>query len=152
MCWTPAEQAGNATPYGLQHLLSRARWDADAVRDDICGFVVERLGHEDGRTHTFAFGRQLDVRTIRTAWDLDARPELADLRLRAWAHMPGFRSHFSTKSRRYSTTLGALRDARADWRSTFGRKAREIVGLPKGFRFCNLGTPGTLCRPARVPR
>jgi len=45
-----------------------------------------------------------------------ARPELADLRLRAWAHMLGFRGHFSTKSRRYSTTLGALRDARADWR------------------------------------
>ncbi|MYS14718.1 replication initiator, partial [Streptomyces sp. SID4982] len=27
-----------------------------------------------------------------------------------------FRGHFSTKSRRYSTTLGALRDARAEWR------------------------------------
>jgi integrase len=53
---------------------------------------------------------------IRTAWSLGARPELADLRLRAWAHMLGFRGHFSTKSRRYSTTLGALRDARADWR------------------------------------
>ncbi|MFF5668449.1 replication initiator [Streptomyces griseofuscus] len=55
-------------------------------------------------------------RMIRTAWALGARPELADLRLRAWAHMLGFRGHFSTKSRRYSTTLGALRDARADWR------------------------------------
>ncbi|KAF2778732.1 replication initiator [Streptomyces sp. OM5714] len=128
----------------------------------------------DGRPHTFTFGRQLDVRTIRSAdfdggqalsdravaayiakyatkgaetatgtldrpirflaelaqariteharrmirttWTLGARPELADLRLRAWAHMLGFRGHFSTKSRRYSTTLGALRDARADWR------------------------------------
>ncbi|BCL28648.1 hypothetical protein GCM10017557_35070 [Streptomyces aurantiacus] len=30
--------------------------------------------------------------------------------------MLGFRGHFSTKSRRYSTTLGALRTARADWR------------------------------------
>ncbi|GGZ84802.1 hypothetical protein GCM10010344_60270 [Streptomyces bluensis] len=53
-------------------------------------------------------------RMIRTAWTLGARPELADLRLRAWAHMLGFRGHFSTKSRRYSTTLGALRDARAE--------------------------------------
>jgi hypothetical protein len=128
----------------------------------------------DGRSHTFGFGRQLDVRPIRsadfdngqelteravaayiakyatkgaetatgtldrpirflaelaqariteharrmirTAWALGARSELADLRLRAWAHMLGFRGHFSTKSRRYSTTLGALRDARADWR------------------------------------
>ncbi|MEU9394040.1 replication initiator, partial [Streptomyces sp. NPDC048324] len=55
-------------------------------------------------------------RMIRTAWALGARPELAELRLRAWAHMLGFRGHFSTKSRRYSTTLGALRDARAEWR------------------------------------
>ncbi|MGQ4415955.1 replication initiator, partial [Streptomyces sp. SAS_269] len=128
----------------------------------------------DGRAHTFAFGRQLDVRTIRsadfdggqelteravaayiakyatkgaetatgaldrplkfaaelaqldiseharrlirTAWTLGARKDLEHLRLRAWAHMLGFRGHFSTKSRRYSTTLGALRDARAEWR------------------------------------
>ncbi|NWF25027.1 replication initiation protein [Streptomyces sp. PKU-EA00015] len=55
-------------------------------------------------------------RLIRTAWTLGARKDLEDLRLRAWAHMLGFRGHFSTKSRRYSTTLGALRTARAEWR------------------------------------
>ncbi|MDN0193952.1 replication initiator [Streptomyces sp. S.PNR 29] len=128
----------------------------------------------DGRPHTFAFGSQLDVRTIRsadfsggqelteravaayiakyatkgaetatgaldrplkfaaelahldisdharrlirTAWTLGARKDLEHLRLRSWAHMLGFRGHFSTKSRRYSITLGALRDARAEWR------------------------------------
>ncbi|WP_406307458.1 replication initiation protein [Streptomyces sp. NBC_00885] len=55
-------------------------------------------------------------RLIRTAWTLGARKDLEDLRLRAWAHMLGFRGHFSTKTRRYSTTLGALRTARAEWR------------------------------------
>ncbi|MER8155837.1 replication initiator [Streptomyces sp. NPDC094472] len=55
-------------------------------------------------------------RLVRTAWALGARKALEHLRLRAWAHMLGFRGHFSTKSRRYSTTLGALRDARAAWR------------------------------------
>ncbi|MFF9898887.1 replication initiator [Streptomyces longispororuber] len=55
-------------------------------------------------------------RLIRTAWALGARKDLEHLRLRAWAHMLGFRGHFSTKSRRYSTTLGALRTARAEWR------------------------------------
>ncbi|MCZ9345062.1 replication initiation protein, partial [Streptomyces sp. TRM76130] len=64
---------------------------------------------------------QLDItdharRLIRTAWTLGARKDLEHLRLRAWAHMLGFRGHFSTKSRRYSTTLGALRTARAEWR------------------------------------
>ncbi|MFJ5639832.1 replication initiator [Streptomyces sp. NPDC093223] len=139
----------------------------------------------DGHPHTFAFGRQLDVRTIRTAdfdtgtelteravaayiakyatkgaetatgaldrplkfaaelaqldisdharqlirtaWTLGARKDLEHLRLRAWAHMLGFRGHFSTKSRRYSTTLGALRDARAEW-----RRAQAAVVQPMG--------------------
>ena len=38
---------------------------------------------------------------------------LEDLRLVAWAHTLGFRGHFSTKSRHYSTTFGALRAERA---------------------------------------
>ncbi|MFC5880745.1 replication initiator [Streptomyces virginiae] len=33
----------------------------------------------------------------------------------AVAHMLGFRGHFSTKTRAYSTTLGVLRAARAAW-------------------------------------
>lgn len=33
--WQLAEVAGNATPYGIQHLLGRANWDADEVRDDL---------------------------------------------------------------------------------------------------------------------
>jgi hypothetical protein len=49
---------------------------------------------------------------VRACWELGARPGLATLRLRAWAHMLGFGGHFATKSRRYSTTLGALRRAR----------------------------------------
>jgi SRSO17 transposase len=46
-CCTIAEHAGDATPAGMQHLLSRASWDADKVRDDIRDFVVEHLGKED---------------------------------------------------------------------------------------------------------
>ena len=34
-CWTIAEYAGDPAPDGMQHLLGRARWDADAVHDDI---------------------------------------------------------------------------------------------------------------------
>ena len=50
---------------------------------------------------------------IRACFELDGRPSLRRLRLGKWAHMLGFGGHFSTKSRRYSTTLGALRRARA---------------------------------------
>jgi hypothetical protein len=49
---------------------------------------------------------------VRACLELGARPSLARLRLGKWAHMLGFGGHFSTKSRRYSTTLGALRRAR----------------------------------------
>lgn len=44
-CWTIAEQAGHTSPHALQHLLARASWDADLVRDDLRGYVVEHLGH-----------------------------------------------------------------------------------------------------------
>jgi SRSO17 transposase len=46
--WQLAEGAGEATPYGMQRLLAGARWDAEAVRDDLRAFVVERLGDAAG--------------------------------------------------------------------------------------------------------
>jgi hypothetical protein len=48
---------------------------------------------------------------------LDQREECAGLRLAEHAHTLGFAGHFATKSRRYSTTLGALRAARRNWRA-----------------------------------
>ncbi len=45
-CWTIAEWAGEATPHGMQHLLCRAAWDAEAVRDDVREYVVEHLHDE----------------------------------------------------------------------------------------------------------
>jgi len=41
--WQLAEQAGEATPYAMQRLLAGARWDADAVRDDLRAYVVAHL-------------------------------------------------------------------------------------------------------------
>ncbi|MEO3892622.1 IS701 family transposase [Nonomuraea sp. B5E05] len=43
-CWNLAEHAGLAGPQALQRLLRTARWDADAVRDDVRAAVVDRLG------------------------------------------------------------------------------------------------------------
>lgn len=42
--WQLAEAAGDPTPDGVQDFLARARWDADAVRDDLRAYVVEHLG------------------------------------------------------------------------------------------------------------
>ncbi|MEV0966878.1 replication initiator protein RepSA [Streptomyces sp. NPDC049910] len=64
-------------------------------------------------------------RLIQACWDLN--PDYPDRLLARWSHMLGFRGHFSTKSRRYSTTLGALRQVRADYRA---RQERQTRGLP----------------------
>ncbi|GAA5107560.1 hypothetical protein GCM10025762_12390 [Haloechinothrix salitolerans] len=42
-CWTIAEHAGHKSPDRLQHLLRKAVWEEDAVRDDLRGYVVEHL-------------------------------------------------------------------------------------------------------------
>ncbi|MGW1670632.1 replication initiator [Streptomyces sp. NPDC002324] len=67
---------------------------------------------------------------ILTCWHLGARPELEALRLRKWAHMLGFRGHFSTKSRAYSVTLGALRQERADHNEALTRARAAEAGRP----------------------
>src|SRR4051794_35961515 len=46
--WQLAEHLGEATPDGVQHLLARADWDADAVRDDLARYVHEHLGDPGG--------------------------------------------------------------------------------------------------------
>ena len=48
-----------------------------------------------------------------------------------WAHMLGFRGHFSTKSRRYSITLGRLRRARKRWQTITAktRQSGELLDL-----------------------
>jgi hypothetical protein len=53
-------------------------------------------------------------RLVECAWRLGAQEHLEELRLRRWAHALGFRGHCFTKSRRYSTTFTALRQARHD--------------------------------------
>ena len=45
--WQIAEITGEATPDGMQRLLTAAQWDAHAVRDDLRAYVVEHLGAPD---------------------------------------------------------------------------------------------------------
>jgi SRSO17 transposase len=44
--WQLAASAGEIVPDGMQRLLAGTRWNADAVRDDLRGYVVEYLGDE----------------------------------------------------------------------------------------------------------
>ncbi|SCK43550.1 hypothetical protein H180DRAFT_03808 [Streptomyces sp. WMMB 322] len=91
--------------------------------------AAETTGTLDRRIGELAELDRYDVpdhtrRLIRACRDLEVL--YPDRRLWAWAHMLGFRGHFSTKSRRYSVTLGALRQTRADYRAA---QQAEALGL-----------------------
>ncbi|MFD5659430.1 replication initiator protein RepSA [Streptomyces hirsutus] len=97
-------------------------------------------------------------RLITACRDLD--PLYPDRRLWAWAHMLGFRGHFSSKSRRYSTTLGALRQTRADYRAAqeataLGLEGREpdTVLVLADWQYAGHGhTPGESALAATIAR
>jgi SRSO17 transposase len=57
--WTLAEFAGDATPAGMQRLLSAARWDQDAVRDSLARHEAVRAGDQSGvqRQYTGTAGK-----------------------------------------------------------------------------------------------
>lgn len=63
---------------------------------------------------------------IGTAWRLCSLPEYRPLHLRRWAHQYGYGGHFTTKSRTYSTTMAALRKARAEYQA---RRTGAALGL-----------------------
>jgi len=73
--------------------------------------------------HRLRSGKQWDPRLpdhlrelVATAWELGDQEGDEQFRFQHWAHTCGFRGHFLTKSRRYSTTFGVLREERLRWR------------------------------------
>jgi hypothetical protein len=66
-------------------------------------------------------------RIIQTAWDLGGRADYEELKLRRWAHMLGFRGHFLTKSKHYSTTFSRMRDDRRAYRLSESLERLEIT-------------------------
>jgi hypothetical protein len=63
---------------------------------------------------------------VRVAWQLGEHPAYDGLR--RWVHMIGFRGHFASKSRRYSTTLSAIRGERRAYRQR--QAAEHLRELP----------------------
>jgi hypothetical protein len=92
---------------------------------------AEAAGAVDGRIR---HARELVLLPVRrhvlrmagTCWWLGGLPDFEPLGLRRWAHMLGYGGHFSTKSRLYSTTLTALRQARTEHRAA---EQRASLGL-----------------------
>ena len=94
-CWTIAEHAGDRTPDGMQHLLSRARWDADGVRDDVRSYVVEQLGDPGAvlvvdETGDVKKGTAVVIFSFLDDHGSDLRVRVEDGDLDADATMPGW--------------------------------------------------------------
>jgi hypothetical protein len=128
-CWAAWGRCSRAratprSPTSRAGLKKAARGRRELSAEQVAGYVAKYATKS-----TEALGVTLDHRVcevelegldvpahvaelVRACWELGGRPSLVGLRLRKWAHMLGFGGHFSTKSRRYSTTLGALRRGR----------------------------------------
>ncbi|RKT17994.1 hypothetical protein BX285_2403 [Streptomyces sp. 1114.5] len=127
-CPDSAAYSGGRLSFGTQldaHPLTNGtggRITDDAVAAYVAKYTsksVEAAGAVDRRIESLAEIRALRVSPhvralIATAWRLGGLPELQPLRLRAWAHMLGYRGHCLTKTHAYSTTYGQLRSARAE--------------------------------------
>ena len=104
---TPDGQVPNIAV--ASYLAKYATKSTEAVGTIACRITADNLPfYGNTRSH--------QGRLIRAAWHLGSHTAPDFRALRRWAHMLGYRGHFATKSRRYSTTLRALRQARADYR------------------------------------
>lgn len=98
--------------------------DGQISEQRLAGYIAKYATKGTGKTEAAdrPVRSQLDIdhlrisdhhrRMIQTAWDLGGLDQYAELNLRRWAHMLGFRGHFLTKSRAYSTTFKTLRGDR----------------------------------------
>ena len=71
--------------------------------------------------------REHAKRLITSAWQLGEREEIDTKRMRRWAHQFGFGGHCFTKSRRFSPTFKALREARATHAATHAPAGGEAT-------------------------
>ncbi|MEV1168122.1 replication initiator [Nonomuraea sp. NPDC049784] len=118
------DQPARLLKWGTQLDIRPITLNGDLTEQTVAGYIAkyatkaaECVGTLDRRISPLdnldAFNlRKHPKRLIAECLRLAAIEDLADLRLANWAHMLGFRGHFSTRSRHYSTTLGELRAAR----------------------------------------
>ncbi|MFK4084147.1 replication initiator [Kribbella sp. NPDC020789] len=166
----PDNPAGWLIEWGSQLDLRPVRQTVDGAITEtaVAGYLAkyatkgaEATGHSSARLtatsvcryatlHTHA-GRLVDAcwRLGRDGSDLDEieaaknSGRLSYRRLQRWAHMLGFGGHFSTKSRQYSTTLKALREARANWRRDRHQSRDHIADTETTLIVGNFSYAGT---------
>jgi hypothetical protein len=113
--------------------------DGQISEQRLAGYIAKYATKGTGKTEAAdrPIRSQLDIdhlrisdhhrRMIQTAWDLGDLDRYAELNLQRWAHMLGFRGHFLTKSRAYSTTFKTLRGDRQTHRLA---ERMTALGIP----------------------
>jgi len=125
----PAKPKGWDIAWGAQidPLVVRLTGDGEATDIKVAGYLAkyatkstEPVGVLPGRitaknASLYADPGSHEGRLIAACLRLGAHSHEDFRALRRWAHMLGYRGHLATKSRRYSTTMRALRAARREW-------------------------------------
>ncbi|MEK6438193.1 replication initiator [Pseudonocardia sp. T1-2H] len=105
------DESGEITDSRLAGYIAKYATKGTGKTDGHPDRPIRSLAHLE-RMHLATHHRRL----IETAWHLGGLAQYAELNLRKWAHMLGFRGHFLTKSRAYSTTFRVIRGERRAWR------------------------------------
>ena len=119
----PLRRARWGTQHDVRVLVADDETDAKAIAAYVAKYSTKTADGTPWLAHRIRSRAELErlalrphiVAMVRTAWELGGRRNLAGLRLRDHAHTLGYPGQFSSKSVRFSTTFGALRQARADY-------------------------------------
>jgi hypothetical protein len=117
---TPLTRASWGSERDVRVLVPGRDGDSTAIAAYVAKYATKTADGTPWLAHAIRSAAQLErlelrphiIGLVRTAWLLGPMKELRSLRLQAHAHTLGYTGQFSSKSLRYSTTFGALRDAR----------------------------------------
>ncbi|WP_054568866.1 replication initiator [Frankia sp. R43] len=118
-------ETGDLTPATVGNYL--AKYITKSTTDS--GRLDRRIRDGEELSALLPFLTEHQAALVKAAWRLGVWPEFDDLRLHTHAHEFGFRGHWLTKSRRYSTTFGKRREARRIWQRTHTPNGQERVPL-----------------------
>jgi len=116
----PATKVSWGSEFDVRVLVPGDGGDSTAIAAYVAKYATKTADGTPALAHPIRSASQLErlplrphlVRLVKEAWALGGRKELRRLRLRAHAHTLGYTGQFSSKSLLFSTTFGALRDAR----------------------------------------
>jgi hypothetical protein len=150
------EQLGGVARFGRELRIDRLEPGDSRNRRRMSGYVAKYAtkssdanGGLDRRLQSLSDLNRRELpphlrRLAETAWGLEGSREFKALGMRRFAHTLGFRGHWLTKSRRWSTTFTALRTERERWREhQRGDVAPvaegETVEVSRRWRYCGVG-------------